>query len=139
MVRVMAEFFPYAVDIRLAPFWLPYGLLRGRDGVTLTDETFRATFGLIKLQTPRGNIDEAHVTRDYRWWTAAGVRLSLADDGLTFGTNRSAGVCVHFRDPVPSPLRAKAHSALTVTVADVDGLVRSLSATPNGPTHPGRS
>jgi len=135
----MAEFFAYALDVRLAPFWLPYGLRPWRDGVTLTDETFRATFGLIKLQTPRGNIDEAHVTRDYRWWTAAGVRLSLADDGLTFGTNRSAGVCVHFRDPVPSPLRAKAHSALTVTVADVDGLVRSLSATPNGPTHPGRS
>jgi len=123
----MTEFFPYAVDIRLAPFWLPYGLRPGRDGVTLTDETFRATFGLLKLETPRGNIDEAHVTRDYRWWKAAGVRLSLADEGLTFGTNRSAGVCVHFRDPVPSPLRRKGHPALTVTVADVDGLVRSLS------------
>jgi len=123
----MTEFFPYAVDIRLAPFWLPYGLRPGRDGVTLTDETFRATFGLLKLETPRGNIDEAHVTRDYRWWKAAGVRLSLADEGLTFGTNRSAGVCVHFRDPVPSPLRRKGHPALTVTVTDVDGLVRSLS------------
>lgn len=64
------------------------------------------------------------------------MRLSLADEGLTFGTNRSAGVCVHFRDPVPSPLRRKGHPALTVTVADVDGLMRSLSATPNGPTHP---
>ena len=123
----MTEFFPYAVDIRLAPFWLPYGLRPGRDGVTLTDETFRATFGLLKLETPRANIDEAHITRDYRWWTAAGVRLSFADEGLTFGTNRSAGVCVHFRDPVPSPLRRKGHPALTVTVADVDGLVRSLS------------
>ena len=68
----MTEFFPFAVDIRLAPFWLPFGLRPGRDGVTLTDETFLATFGLLKLQTPLGNIDEAHVTRDYRWWTAAG-------------------------------------------------------------------
>ena len=48
------------------------------------------------------------------------MRLSLADRGLTFGTNRSACVCVHFRDPVPSPLRKQGHPALTVTVADVD-------------------
>ena len=125
----MAEFFALAVDIRLAPFWLPYGVRPGRDGVTVTDDTFRATFGFLKLETPLSNIDDAHVTRDYRWWTAAGARLSLADQGLTFGTNRSAGVCVHFGDPVPSPLRRKGHPALTVTVADVDGLVERLRGT----------
>jgi hypothetical protein len=122
----MTEFFPFAVDLRLAAFWLPFGLRPGRDGVTVTDQTFLATFGFLKLETPLGNIDDAHVTRDYRWWTAAGVRLSLADRGLTFGTNRSAGVCVHFRDPVPSPLRHKGHTALTVTVADVEGLAERL-------------
>jgi hypothetical protein len=123
----MAEFFPYAVDNRLAAFWLPFGLRPSRDGVTITDdETFRATFGLIRLQTPLSNIDEAHVTRNYRWWTAAGARGSLVDDGLTLGTNRNAGVCVHFREPVPSPLRRKGHSAVTVTVADVDRLVGRL-------------
>ena len=46
--------------------------------------------------------------------------MSLADHGLTFGTNSSAGVCVHFREPVPSPLRRKGHPALTVTVADTN-------------------
>ena len=95
----MTEFFPFAVDLRLAAFWLPFGLRPGRDGVTVTDQTFLATFGFLKLETPLGNIDDAHVTRDYRWWTAAGVRLSLADRGLTFGTNRSArGV-----RPLPGP------------------------------------
>jgi len=123
----MAEFFAYAVDMRLVPFWLPFGLRPGRDGVTITDDgTFRATYGFMKVETPLVNIDEAHVTRNYRWWTAAGVRGSLVDDGLTFGTNRSAGVCVHFREPVPSPLRRKGHSAITVTVADVDRLVDRL-------------
>jgi hypothetical protein len=123
----MAEFFPFAVDRRLAPFWLPFGVRPGKDGVTITDAgTFLATFGFLKLETPLANIDEAHVTRNYRWWTAAGARMSLADDGLTFGTNRTAGVCVHFRDPVPSPLRRKGHPALTVTVSDVDGLVQRL-------------
>jgi hypothetical protein len=123
----MAEFFPYAVDKRLAAFWLPFGLRPSKDGVTITDDgTFRATFGLIRLQTPLSNIDEAHVTRDYRWWTAAGARGSFVDDGLTLGTNRNAGVCVHFREPVPSPLRRRGHSAVTVTVADVDRLVGRL-------------
>jgi hypothetical protein len=123
----MAEFFTYAVDKRLAPFWLPFGLRPGRDGVTITDAgTFLATFGFLKLETPLANIDEAHVTRNYRWWTAAGARKSLVDNGLTFGTNRSAGVCIHFREPVPSPLRRKGHPALTVTVTDLDGLVQQL-------------
>lgn len=123
----MAEFFGYAVDRRLAPFWLPFGVRPSKDGVTITDEgTFRATFGLFRMETPLTNIDGAHVTRDYRWWTAAGARGSMADDGLTFGTNYRAGVCVHFREPVPSPLRRKGHSALTVTVADVDTLTDRL-------------
>ena len=123
----MAEFFTYAVDKRLAPFWLPFGLRPSKDGVTITDAgTFLATFGLLKLKTPLANIDEAHVTRNYRWWTAAGARKSLVDNGLTFGTNRSAGVCIHFREPVPSPVRRKGHPALTVTVTDLDGLVQRL-------------
>ena len=123
----MAEFFAFAVDKRLAPFWLPFGLRPGKDGVTITDAgAFVVTFGFLKLQTPLANIDEAHVTRNYRWWTAAGARRSFADNGLTFGTNRTAGVCIHFREPVPSPLRPKGHPALTVTVADVEGLVDRL-------------
>jgi hypothetical protein len=123
----VAEFFAYALDKRPAPFWVPFGLRPGKDGVTITDAgIFLATFGFLKLETPLANIDEAHVTRNYRWWTATGVRKSLADNGLTFGTNRTAGVCIHFREPVPSPLRRKGHPALTVTVADVDGLVQRL-------------
>ncbi len=123
----MADFFTYAVDRRLFVFLLPFGLNPARDGVTLTDDgTFLARFGYLRLETPLANISEAHVTRDYRWWTAAGVRMSLADRGLTFGTNSTAGVCVHFRVPVPSPLRRKGHPALTVTVADVDGLSARL-------------
>jgi hypothetical protein len=124
----MAEFFPYAVDTRLAPFWLPYGVRPGKDGVTITDDAkFRATYGLFPaLETPLDNIDDGHVTRGYRWWTAAGVRRSFADGGLTFGTNRDAGVCVHFRKPVRSLLAPTGHSALTVTVVDVDGLADRL-------------
>jgi hypothetical protein len=123
----VGEFFGYDADGWLAPFWLPFGVRPSKDGVTITDDgTFRATYGFFRVETPLTNIDGAHVTRNHRWWTAAGARRSLVDDGLTFGTNRRAGVCVHFREPVPSPLRRKGHSAITVTVADVDGLVHQL-------------
>jgi hypothetical protein len=123
----MAEFFALAVDKRLAPFWLPFRVDPGKDGVTVTDAgTFLATYGFLRIETPLTNIQQARITRDYRWWKAAGARLSLVDGGLTFGTNRHAGVCVQFREPVPSPLRRKGHPALTVTVADVDGLADRL-------------
>ena len=101
----------------------------------LTEEgEFVATFGLIKVSTPLANIVGAHVTRHYRWWTACGVRMSRVDDGLTFGTNHDAGVCVHFAEKVPSPLRRSGHSALTVTVADLEGLTRALDGDGDEPT-----
>jgi hypothetical protein len=123
----MTEHFAYAIDRRFVPVLLPFGLRRTKDGVTITDEAdFVATFGFFKLATPLANITGAHITRGYRWWTAVGVRASLADDGLTFGTNIAGGVCVHFAEKVPSPLRRNGHSALTVTVADLEGLTRAL-------------
>ena len=122
------RFLAYETDRRFALLCLIFGFRPHRDGVTVTDERFRATYGIFHIETPRSNIDGAHITRHYRWWTAVGVRRSFVDDGLTFGTNRNAGVCVHFHSPVPSPLRRKGHSALTVTVVDLEGLVDLLGA-----------
>jgi hypothetical protein len=124
----MSTWYRYAFDNRLVPFWGVFGVRPGRDGVTLTDDgRLRATFGFFKLETPLDNVEGAHVTRNYRWWTAAGARGSMKDDGLTFGTNNHAGVCIHFREKVPSPLSRSGHSALTVTVEDVDGLTEALT------------
>jgi hypothetical protein len=126
----VSEVFHYAIDKRFVPLWLPFGVRPWKDGVTLTDDDrFVATYGLVRIETPLSNIDEAHVTTGYRWWTAIGARLSFADDGLTFGTNNAAGVCVHFREKVGSMLRRSGHSALTVTVADIEGLVAALDRT----------
>ena len=120
--------FKYAVDRRFLPVLVPFGFRSSKDGVTITDEAaFNATFGVLTLQTRMDNIDGSHITRDYRWWTAIGARRSFVDDGLTFGTNYNAGVCIHFRDKVPSILRPSGHSALTVTVEDLEGLVEALS------------
>ena len=124
----MAEVFPYSVDKRFAPVWILFGLRPSKDAVTIGDNNeFVATYGFFKLATSLDNVEGAHITRDYRWWTAVGVRTSFVDDGLTFGTNRDAGVCVHFREKVPSRLRRHGYSALTVTVANLQGLVTALA------------
>ena len=130
----MTRQFRYAIDNRYLPLILPFGLRRKRDGVTLGDDgSFVATFGFFSVATSLDNISGAHVTRHYRWWTAFGVRASMADDGLSFGTNHQAGVCIHFTEKVPSRLSKSGHSALTVTVEDLEGLTAALGGDPGEP------
>jgi hypothetical protein len=115
--------------MKFAPIWLAFGVRPSKDGVIITDDgRFKATFGFLRLETSRDNVTGAHITRGYRWWTAVGARASFVDDGLTFGTNTKAGVCVHFREKVKSAVSRKGHSAITVTVADLDGLVQMLGS-----------
>ena len=124
-------FFPYRLDstyrLLLAPFRLD-----ADDGVTITDDTFRATFGRKALETPLANVVEAHATYDYQWFKAIGMRLSFVDDGLTFGTSTHGGVCVHFADRVRRVIGPRDHSALTVTVEDLDGLVAAIEQRTGG-------
>jgi hypothetical protein len=123
-------FYPYRIDERFKLFYAPFGLRPDRDGVRVTDDELVATYGRFRVATPRENVVGAHITRGYRWWTAVGVRGSLADDGLTFGTNTDAGVCIHFAERVHHVMGFRDHSALTVTVEDVEGLVATLGEAP---------
>lgn len=123
----MSEFFPYRFDKRFTPMWLSAGALPRRDGVTITDDgRFVATYGLLRVETPVENIAETHIAGPYRWWTAVGPRLSFADDGLTFGTNATRGLCIHFREKIARVIGFRGHSALTVTVADPQALEATL-------------
>ena len=128
----MTQHFGYAVSRGYLPVLLLFGFRRDRDGVTLTGDALEATLGFFRVITATENITGAHITRDYRWWTAFGVRGSMADDGLSFGTNHEAGVCIHFAEKVPSRLSRRGHSALTVTVEDLEGLTRALGGDPDG-------
>ena len=58
-----------------------------------------------------------------RGWTP----ISFADDGLTFGTNPHAGLCIHFHNKIKRVIGFRDHSALTVTVADPHALEARLS------------
>ncbi len=78
----MSEHFDYAIDKRYLPVLVPFLLRPTRDGVTLTDEgDLLATFGLVKIATSLSNVTGAHVTRNYRWWTAPGIRMSVSTTG----------------------------------------------------------
>jgi hypothetical protein len=133
----VSEHFGYAIDKRYLPVLLPFLLRPRKDGVTLTDDgALLATFGPFRITTSVSNVTGAHITRDYRWWTSFGVRMSHVDDGLTFGTNRDGGVCIHFADKVPSSLRKSGHSALTVTVAELETLTATLGGLDGGRATP---
>jgi hypothetical protein len=120
--------FPYRYDPRLAPMWLPFRAFPGTQGVTLTEDgRLVAHYGPFRVDAPLSVVQDAHVTGPYRWWTAVGARLSMVDDGLTFGTNATAGVCIHFEPPIHRVLGLRDHSALTVTVADTQGLVDAIA------------
>ena len=124
-------FFPYRVDPRFRVLLAPMRL-RSTDGVTVTDETFVATFGPKRVEVPMTNVVEAHATHDYQWFKAIGMRLSFVDDGLTFGTSTHGGVCVHFDERIPKVIGPRDHSALTVTVDDLDGLVTATNEDATG-------
>lgn len=96
--------------------------------VRLANDTLDVRFGPWRLSTWLGNVDAAEITGPYRSWRVLGPHLSLADRGLTFGTNAEAGVCIGFREPVPGlePTGRLRHPALTVTVADPQLLVDRL-------------
>jgi hypothetical protein len=56
--------------------------------------------------------------------------VAITDRGLTFASNGDRGVRIGFRTPVPGidRLGLLRHPELTVTVADVNRLVRVLKA-----------
>ncbi len=121
------RFFPYRLDRRFSPLLAVLGV-KESDGVTLTsDDRLVATFGRKRVETPLDNVDHTLVTGPHRWWTAVGLRLSFADDGLTMGTNYEAGLCIAFVEKIPKVLGLRGHSALWVSVADPDGLAEAIA------------
>jgi hypothetical protein len=95
-------------------------VLSPRSGLELDARGLRVRLGPWLVTTPLHNLAGAEVGGPFSAWRALGVRLSLADRGLTFGTTTERGVCLRFREPVPGidPWGVFRHPALTVTVAE---------------------
>lgn len=121
--------FPFRFDPRFVPLLAGMGVVRRTSGVVVDDHRLDVRFGLLRVTTPIGNIEDVRITRGYRWYRAIGARLSFTDRGATFGTNTEAGVCVCFREPVAALFGdLLPHPALTVTVEDPQALIAALRA-----------
>ncbi|MEX0755965.1 MAG: hypothetical protein WD206_09955 [Actinomycetota bacterium] len=121
--------FDFAIDPRYEQVLRLFGVGPGRAWVGIDERSLRVRFGFWRFSTPVANIERTCVTGPYTWaLKAIGPRVSLADRGLSFGTNTERGVCVLLREPVPSraTLGAIKHPGVTVTVGDVDGLVAAI-------------
>src|SRR5437588_8835608 len=122
-------------DFRFAPAYRvaarPFGITPERAWVEIDDEHLLARYGPWRLRTKLDNISRAAITGPYRYYRTAGpARLGITDGGLTFASNGDQGVLLPFRHRVPAidPLRLIRHPELTVTVADVHGLLSALGA-----------
>lgn len=124
--NMTTKHFPYRLDRRWSALFFALGV-RDDDGVSITDKgTLIATFGRFKVKTTLDNIDHTTVTGPHRWYTAVGLRLSFADDGLTFGTNHYKGLSIAFVKKIPKAIGFKDHSMLWVSVADPAGLAKAI-------------
>ena len=128
MAEQVIEFeFRFQRAFRLAA--LPFGVRPENSLVCVADDEFIAAFGPWRVRTPLSNVAGATATGDYWWPRVIGpAHLSLSDGGLTFASNPDAGVCIQFHEPIRGiePLGLLRHGSLTVTVADVPGLVELL-------------
>lgn len=131
-----ARVFPFAEDSRARPLLLLYGVRAGRSSVLVDDDDLQVHFGPWSVTTPRSNVEAVEVTGPFQWWKALGLRMSLVDRGITFGSSAKGGTCVRLRHPVSVklwrltfPLR---HPGVTLTVEDPQALANALSS-PAGP------
>lgn len=106
--------------------------------VQVGDGHLDARFGPWRLRVPFEQISGVHVTGPYNPLLSLGLRISLRDRGLTFGTSPRHGVCVSFREPVRSvvPGLLVRHPAVTLTVTDPDGLAAELVRQVRGQVDP---
>jgi hypothetical protein len=120
--------FPFRFDPTYRRLARLFGVTPARAWVDLGEEELEARYGPWRLRTPTSNIAAAEVTGPYAFFKAAGpARLGITDRGLTFASNGDRGVCINFHSPVPGIGRIR-HPELTVTVLDVDALMKALTA-----------
>jgi hypothetical protein len=106
----------------------------GTSLVEVVDNDLVVRFGPWYLRTPVTNVVGCDRSGPYTVPKTAGpARLSLADRGVTFATNRDAGLCIRFAEPVPAidPFRKILHPGITVTVERLDELQQQLTPSAN--------
>jgi hypothetical protein len=109
----------------------PFGITPQSAWVQIDGQHLLANYGPWRLVTTLANISRVAITGPYWFYRTAGpARLGVTDGGLTFASNGEQGILLSFRKGVPAidPFRMIRHPELTVTVADVHGLISALGA-----------
>ncbi len=129
-----AQRFGFRVDPWYRWAALPFGIRADNAYVeidpTIEPAQLAVRFGPWCIVTTLANVAAATTTGPYALLKTIGpARLSLADTGVTFATNRERGVCISFRHAVVGldPLHLVHHQGVTVTVEDPDALVEALT------------
>ncbi len=122
-------FFPYKYNKLARPLLRVVGVREGRDGVRVDAGRLVASFGLLKAVVELDNIRSARSGGPYSFLKVIGPRLSLADHGLTFGTNAERGVCLEFQRPIRAVIGPWDHPGLTLTIADPQGFLDCIGNT----------
>ncbi|MDQ3448003.1 MAG: hypothetical protein M3432_02340 [Chloroflexota bacterium] len=117
--------FPLRLGPRQRWLLLPWGVLPGNAWVRLEDDQLVARFGFFSLRTPIANIVRWEISGPFRWFSALGVRRSIRDARVTFGSSDHGGVRLDFREPVRFARLLKP-PALYVTVDDLEGFAAEL-------------
>jgi len=120
--------FRFAAIYRLPA--LLFGVTSTTAGVWVDEAGLRIRFGPWRVHTPLSNVVATSHTGPYSLIKTIGpAHLSFADRGLTCATNSQRGLCIRFARSVPGiePLGLLRHPAVTVTVADCDGLAEALN------------
>lgn len=122
-----AERFGLRFEGLMRPFAAAATVMAGSAHVDV-DEDVTIRFGLWRMAFPRQEVTGVEETRDYWLPKVAGPpRVSLADRGITFATNRQRGLCIHLVHPQPGPYPWLRHPSVTVTVEDPDALAEALT------------
>lgn len=121
-------FYPFAFASSFGFVLRAIGVRPDSSGLRVHDGKLDVWFGPWRVVTPLSNVRGAELSGPYQIWKVLGARLSLADRGLTFGTNAVAGACIRFHRPVAGiePTGLLRHPGLTVTVAEPHLLVERL-------------
>ena len=122
--------FPFRFDPTYRRLARLFGVTPERAWVELGEEELDVRYGPWRVRTPVSNIAGVEATGPYAFFKTAGpARLAITDRGLTFASNGDRGACLSFHSPVAGIDRRGLirHPELTVTVLDVDGLIKALA------------
>ena len=124
------EHFAFRFEPVMLPFALAAGVVPQATGVRVDDGLVAIRFGVWRVTFPLDEVAGVEETGGYWLPKVVGPpRVSFADGGITFATNRQDGLCIQLRSPQAGPYPLLRHPSVTLTVDTPDALAEALTRT----------